>query len=41
MKAVLMIIGAFLVLIGAWSAMIVVAVKHAPERITVSAPQPH
>jgi len=38
MKAVLMIVAAFLLLIAAWSTLIVVALKHSPETISVSRP---
>jgi hypothetical protein len=38
MKPVLLIILAFLLLIGAWSALITVAVKHSPEKIELSQP---
>ena len=35
MKPVLMIVAAFLVLIAAWSTLVIVALKHSPEVITV------
>jgi len=34
----LLIVFAFLLLIGAWSALITIAVKHAPERIEMTTP---
>jgi hypothetical protein len=35
MKSVLMIIAAFVILLAAWSTLVVIAVKHSPEVIAV------
>ena len=34
----LLIVFAFLLLIGAWAALITIAIKHAPEQIEIEAP---
>lgn len=41
MKTTLMIIAAFILLISAWSSLIMVAMKYTPETIEVAAPAKH